>query len=101
MKLCTLCGEDREEVSVYPVAPATWNGFCNFAQVCAECAALPKNRTRLKAPAAPKATAATAAEPPPAGHISIAHRRTGAVLLSLEARTFARAIMRDAALSQA
>jgi len=39
MKHCIMCDQDRqnEEVSLVQVIPATWNGFHNFAEVCAEC----------------------------------------------------------------
>jgi hypothetical protein len=104
MRVCTLCGQDREEVSVFPVAPATWNGFCNFAQVCSECATQPKNRVRLKAPAvsaAAKAIAEAVPETTTDDQISISHRRTGVVLMSVEGRTLARANLAGAALSGA
>jgi hypothetical protein len=100
-----LCGEDREGVAVFPTPPATWNGFNNFADVCAECAASPKGRTRLRIPtsanrAAPPADAAAPAEVSQV-RITISHRRTGVTLLTVDARTLARATMTGAALSGA
>lgn len=85
MKHCMLCGLEKEQVSTLVVPPATWNQFNNFATVCAECQAIPKNRTRLRlAPAkaaAGKAASEAAAEAAPAGpQVTISHRRTGAVL---------------------
>jgi uncharacterized protein YjbI with pentapeptide repeats len=99
MKHCTLCGETRENVSVLPVAPATWNAFNNFAEVCAECVAAPLNRTRLKAPAAAKPVVVS--EETSRHQVTVSHRRTGAVLLVVEGRTLARSTMEGASLNGA
>ena len=34
MRTCLLCGNDGDDVSAVAVAPATWNGFNNFAEKC-------------------------------------------------------------------
>jgi len=32
-----MCAEDKENVSLVHVAPATWTGFNNFVDICADC----------------------------------------------------------------
>lgn len=98
LKTCTVCGEDKEGVSTFQVAPATWNGFNNFANACVECqsskrfltgvkAAAPKKRTAAQAAAA--AAAAATEEKPTGPTLQISHRRTGAVLHTVEGQSLA------------
>lgn len=106
MKLCMLCGQEKEQVSTLPVPPATWNQFNNFATVCAECAAIPKNRVRLRlAPAKTLATAGAAApeagEAAPGKKITISHRRTGAALAEVPGTTLQQAELPGANLNGA
>lgn len=112
MKNCAMCGEPREDVSTVQVAPATWNGFHNFADVCATCQE--SRRFKLLAKAVParakaKAAAAAAAEianrGPDSGTsssaVQIAHRRTGVVLMNVDSGALAGADLSGAALSGA
>jgi hypothetical protein len=110
MNTCIMCETESSTVVVVRVAPATWNGFHDFATVCGECQTsrrfkLWSRGTRPKA--APK-TAAGAAAPEatpaaePAGQsYQINHRRTGALLHVVAGQTLAGASLRNAALSGA
>jgi hypothetical protein len=114
-----MCRTDQENVTVVEVAPATWNGFNNFAEVCDTChesrkfktSARPKKPgTRVtKASAAAAVVAAAAAaekaltDPPPAPGttVQITHRRTGVVLHTVLSPTLAHAPLSGAVLSGA
>src|SRR5688500_3727607 len=98
MKLCMLCGQEKEEVSTLVVPPATWNQFNNFATVCAECAAATKNRTRLRL--SPKKGLAQA-DAPEGPHITISHRRSGAILKQVPGTTLQNADLSNIALNGA
>lgn len=39
MKRCVLCKYEKDVVSMVQVAPATWNGFQNYVDICADCQA--------------------------------------------------------------
>lgn len=39
MKRCVLCKYEKEVLSMVQVAPATWNGFQNYVDICADCQA--------------------------------------------------------------
>jgi hypothetical protein len=39
MKRCALCKYEKEILSMVQVAPATWNGFQNYVDICADCQA--------------------------------------------------------------
>lgn len=114
MKRCILCETESETVDMVQVAPATWNGFHDFATVCIDCQgtrkfklwtkpAGPIKAKRLAAAAAaaalaaPETNAAAAAAPV----LQIAHRRTGALLHSVASDTLAGASLRSAALKGA
>jgi hypothetical protein len=114
MKRCILCETESEAVEVVQVAPATWNGFHDFASVCTDCQgtrkfklwtkpAGPIKLKRLAAAAAAAALAAPAPDPalPLAPSLQIAHRRTGALLHSVASDTLAGASLRSAALAGA
>ena len=97
MKTCGLCGEDREDVSGTPVAPAGWNGFNNFAEVCAECQQSRKFKMwgktiTAKAAATARVKLDTGSPTPPSepgkpavrpAEVQIAHRRTGVLLYTV------------------
>lgn len=125
MKNCTLCGQEREDITVGEVAPATWNGFNNFAEVCSACRETRRFKTwakTLTAPARVRAAARAAAEADEAAakaavepavkggtarsitmrrEIQISHRRTGILLHTVTNHTLAGADLRGAALSGA
>src|SRR4051794_17118704 len=112
MKTCRMCGNDREDVSVMEVAPATWSGFSNFAEVCAGCQVSQRVRLRPKTAAArPRAAALLAAAAVAdagsseaskgAAGVRISHRRTGALLHTTDGQTLAGASLRGAGLSGA
>lgn len=112
MKSCLMCRTDQENVTVVEVAPATWNGFNNFAEVCETCrasrkfkqSARPKKSTTRVAKAAAEEQKPEAAEVPaetPAATIRIMHRRTGAVLHEVPSHTLAQASLGGAVLSGA
>lgn len=114
MKRCILCETESEAVDVLQVAPATWNGFHDFASVCTHCQgtrkfklwtkpAGPIKAKRLAAAAAAAALAEPAPDPsvPAAPSLQIAHRRTGALLHSVASDTLAGASLRSAALAGA
>jgi len=106
MKRCMLCNEDREDVVMYPVAPATWNAFNNFAMACSQCASIPKNKTRLKVAtknaSAPGTAGAVATQPNGSVEkLTITHRRTGETLAVVEGATLARAEFQGAVLNSA
>lgn len=112
MKSCAMCRTDQEEVNVVVVAPATWNDFNNFAEVCTDC----QNSRKFKQAARPKVAAAKKAAQKaadaaevemensgvkPVPKIEVRHRRTGVVLHTLEARTLDNATLSGASLSGA
>ncbi len=105
MKRCMLCNEDKEDVTMYPVPPATWNGFNNFALACTSCAALTKNKTRLRITKAVTAAAAARYARAEAGaaeqKLAITHRRTGVTLAEVDAATLSRADLAGATLNGA
>ncbi|MFN3650963.1 MAG: pentapeptide repeat-containing protein [Armatimonadota bacterium] len=110
MKICAMCGADKENVTTVRVAPATWNGFNNFGEVCAECQASRKFLTWAKAAASKaKASASVTTAARAAGgntarlptEVQISHRRTGALLVTVESPTLAGASLIGAALSGA
>ncbi|MCC2670959.1 MAG: hypothetical protein K0Q72_3430 [Armatimonadetes bacterium] len=39
MKRCILCKYEKDLVSMVQVAPAGWNGFQNYVDICADCQA--------------------------------------------------------------
>lgn len=114
MKRCILCETEAETVDVVQVAPATWNGFHDFATVCVDCQgtrkfklwtkpAGPIKAKRLAAAAAAAALAAPEADTAvsAAPVLQISHRRTGALLFSVPSDTLAGASLRSAALAGA
>lgn len=109
MNTCIMCETESETVVVVRVAPATWNGFHDFATVCAECQTSRRFKlwSRAARPkAVPKVAAANASTPAtvvvPAGEsCQINHRRTGALLHVVAGQTLAGASLRNAALSGA
>jgi hypothetical protein len=109
-----MCGTDKEDVSMLQVAPATWNGFHDFAEVCAECQTSRRFKMWAKARVAksnarPSSTGIQDAPLPalrgeekrPASVIRIAHRRTGVLLREVESHTLAGVNLVGAALSGA
>jgi uncharacterized protein YjbI with pentapeptide repeats len=103
VKNCSMCGTEKEDVVVVQVAPATWNGFNNFAEVCEACRAT----KRFKANSTPKRLAGTASSGTPnapdavVGALEIVHRRTGAVLSVIESGTLTGAVLTGVVLSGA
>lgn len=99
MKTCRMCQTDKEDVVMVAVAPATWNGFNNFAEVCATCQESRRFKTwsrtgtsRTKVAAAAAAAALeteTAAAANPVKSVLISHRQTGALLLKHEGGSLA------------
>ena len=93
------------------VAPATWNGFNDFADVCAECQVSRKFKTSAKPKKAPaggvpasrgtRTVPAAGAKDAQPKSIHITHRRTGAVLQTVESHTLAQASLAEAVLSGA
>lgn len=106
-----MCGTDREDVSTVQVAPATWNGFNDFAEVCAECQVSRrfKQSARPKRPRViPSSTGLSDSRGGAAGatssagtSVQIRHRRTGVVLQLVESATLVQASLSGAALSGA
>jgi hypothetical protein len=107
VKHCVLCSTERDDVTAAQVLPATWNGFNNYADVCAECQE--SRRFKLWSKKTKPKAAAAADTPAPEGDgaapewpdILIAHRRTGVVLHTLNCKSLAGAALGDAALSGA
>src|SRR5687768_8553465 len=116
MKTCMMCGTNKEDVTMAQVSPATWNGFNNFAEVCADCQTTTRFKTGARAAsgkakagaaraadadAAADAAATAAAESgvPVGATIQITHRRTGVLLHTVESHTLAGAALSGAALS--
>jgi hypothetical protein len=106
-----MCEVEGDSVAVVQVAPATWNGFHDFATVCTECQASRRYKMWARAGARPKrkvavpteaeAAVATAAAEMPGDSYQINHRRTGALLHVVASHTLAGASLRNAALSGA
>lgn len=111
MKNCVMCANAKEDVVMVQVAPATWNGFNSFTEVCVECQETRKFKTWAKtgsAKARAQAKTATASGAPvagtvgaPAPDVRITHRQTGALLLEVESPTLVGAKLPRAALSGA
>lgn len=83
IRTCTLCGNDKEDVPLVSVTPATWNGFNSVAMVCTECQGSRRFMMWAKTGAAKKKAAASVAvveEKPATPTTLISHRRTGALL---------------------
>lgn len=100
MKTCRMCQTDKEDVVMVAVAPATWNGFNNFAEVCGTCRESRKFKTwsrtgtsRTKAATVAAANADGEGAAPtaaPAGKQTlISHRQTGALLFKHEGGSLA------------
>ena len=97
MKTCRMCQTDKEDVVMVAVAPATWNGFNNFAEVCATCQESRRfktwSRTGTSRTKAAAAVAALQTDSPPAGAavktVLISHRQTGALLFKHEGGSLA------------
>jgi hypothetical protein len=88
MKTCRMCQTDKEDVVMVAVAPATWNGFNNFAEVCGTCresrrfktwSRTGSSRTKPAVVAAPAETDGAPAAPI-GKQTLISHRQTGALL---------------------
>lgn len=111
MKRCILCETESETVAVVQVAPATWNGFHDFATVCLDCQGTRKFKlwTKPASPSKAKRAAAAVADQiasekeaiRPEPSLQIAHRRTGALLQSVSGHTLAGASLRSASLAGA
>lgn len=116
MRNCVLCGTERDDVSAVQVIPATWNGFNNFADVCAECQQTKRFKTYSKTkkagePASTGIAVATSTVSTPRAtatktsnrvtEVQIIHKRTGALLHTLESHTLAGASLSGVALSGA
>jgi hypothetical protein len=111
MKICTMCAKEQEEISAVQVVPATWNGFNNFATVCAPCQETRRFKTWAKTVTAKARASASAAEraatitpstePQRPAEVQIAHRQTGALLHTVASHTLAGADLCGAALSSA
>ena len=106
MRSCMMCGTEKEDVEIVRVAPATWNGFHDFTEVCTECRESRRFRTAAK-PKTPKALtpdAATTAHEAGGGSmagVKISHKRTGALLCVVDGATLTGASLSGAALSGA
>src|SRR5688572_32387822 len=102
-----MCGLEKEDVTLVQVAPATWNGFNSFVEVCEACQASRKFKMWAKtvtSKAKAKASVAAAAAGPAGGEapppeILITHRQTGSVLHTVESNTLAGAKLGGAVLS--
>jgi hypothetical protein len=114
MKDCMLCGNEQEDVSLESVVPAEWNGFNNFAQVCAACKDSRRfkmwattQRRKASVPAlhglgeAPPPVVVPVKGEPAAATVTISHRRTGALLHVVESHSLAKACLSGIALSGA
>ncbi len=104
MKNCVMCGTEKEDVSMMQVTPATWNGFNNFAEVCGDCQKTSRFKAKPKtaksiAQAAADAAPVAAGSGKPSTHIT--HKKTGALLCTVEAHSLAGAQLGEATLSGA
>jgi hypothetical protein len=108
VKHCLMCATDKEDVSMVQVAPATWNGFNDFAEVCAECQTTRRFKMWAKSKK-PKPTVLAGTDPNEAVNgkpaqpsaVRITHRRTGALLHLVDSPTLAQAALSNASLSGA
>lgn len=110
MKTCRMCQTDKDDVVMVTVAPATWNGFNNFAEVCATCQESRRfktwsrtgtSRTKAAAAAAAAQEAESVAAAPTGKQTLISHRQTGALLFKLDGSTLAGADLSNQNLASA